>query len=240
MPNNYFQFKQFIVRQQHCAMKVTTDGCLFGALVTDENKNSKVKTQNALDIGTGTGLLSLMLAQKTNFAIDAVEIDAAAYEQAKENFEQSPWKDRLHIFNTDIKDFHPDYKYDFIISNPPFYENDLQSPDDTVNKARHDDTLTLADLLKAVVLNLSPDGCFGVLLPYSRSNYLINEAEKLLLHCRKQVLVKQTPAHNYFRSVLFFSFEKIKIENEEIIIKDENNNYTASFVHLLKDYYLHL
>jgi tRNA1Val (adenine37-N6)-methyltransferase len=123
MSNSYFQFKQFIIHQDRCAMKVTTDGCLFGSLSPTLIKEERVI--NVLDIGTGTGLLSLMLAQaKHNAYIDAIEIDKDAFEQACQNVEVSPWGGRIKVFHADARDNEFPHKYDLIISNPPFYEKD--------------------------------------------------------------------------------------------------------------------
>lgn len=237
MPNKNFQFKQFLIQQDKSAMKVTTDACLFGAVAANEIKNSY---QSILDIGSGTGLLSLMIAQKNNAFIDAVEIDKAAFEQTAENFEQSPWKERLAIFNENILEFAPAKKYGCIISNPPFYEKYLKSPDDKINAARHDDTLTLDELIKIVDTNLSADGIFAVLLPFSRNTKCLEIADKHSLYCFKNILIKQTPAHNYFRSILFFCRDKKEIIQYEVIIKDEKGNYTERFIEQMKDYYLYL
>jgi tRNA1Val (adenine37-N6)-methyltransferase len=237
MPNNYFQFKQFTVFQDKCAMKVCTDACLFGALVA----NCPPPTANCLDIGTGTGLLSLMIAQKDTLAkIDAVEIDNAAAEQAKQNFSASPWAERMHVFNTDILSFKPNKKYDNIISNPPFFEDDLKSPDQVKNNAKHDTALSLIELLQIVQMHLNEDGLFAVLLPYHRVNYFIEEADNTGLYLTKQILVKQTGTHDFFRGILFFSKTKNLLQNTEITIKDNKEKYTTEFTTALKDYYLHL
>jgi len=240
MPNNYFQFKQFTVQQDHCAMKVTTDGCLFGAYVVERITNYKLQITNCLDIGTGTGLLSLMLAQKIDTHIDAIEIDAAAYSQAKENFDLSPWKNRLSIFNADILQFDPGKKYDCIITNPPFFEDDLRSTDKNKNNAKHDTALTLKQLLAVVNEHLKEDGVFFVLLPYPRVNYFIEIAAALDLHLSAQLNIRQTPTHNYFRSILSFTGKASTATITELTIKDSGNSYTAEFSDLLKDYYLHL
>lgn len=221
-------------------MKVCTDACLFGAYTASLIAEGKLTANNILDIGTGTGLLSLMLAQKTAATIDAVEIDKAAYYQARENFEESSWKERLNIFHSDILQFNSTKKYDCIISNPPFFEKDLKSDDDKKNTAKHDSTLTLQQLLEVVVKHLQEDGFFAVLLPYHRINYFIDEASKMNLHLTKKVLVKQTPLHACFRGILFFSRHPISSAKEEISIRDKMGDYTGKFISLLQDYYLYL
>jgi tRNA1Val (adenine37-N6)-methyltransferase len=240
MPNTYFQFKEFTVHQEKCAMKICTDACLFGAYVTETIMNENLPIKNCLDIGSGTGLLSLIMAQKVKCNIDAVEIDKAAYEQAGNNFAQSPWKERLAVFNTDIAQFDTTKKYDCIISNPPFFEGDLKSENSNKNAAKHDTALTLQQLLLVVVKHLNDDGFFAVLLPYPRVSYCIGQAEKIGLHCSKKILVKQTPKHNYFRGVLFFSRKTTALNTEEIIITNEKGAYTEVFSRLVKDYYLYL
>ena len=221
-------------------MKVCTDACLFGAYTADQIAEGKLSATNILDIGTGTGLLSLMLAQQTASAIDAVEIDKASYYQARENFEESPWKERLSIFNTDILQFSSTKKYDLVISNPPFFEKDLKSDDAKKNAAKHDSTLTLQQLLDVVVKYLDEDGVFAVLLPYHRINYCVEEAEKTGLYLSKKVLIKQTPLHAWFRGILFFSKHQTAAVKEEISIRDKMGDYTSKFMDLLRDYYLYL
>ncbi len=219
-------------------MKVCTDACLFGAYIANEIQQLPVK--NILDIGTGTGLLTLMLAQKTSATIDAVEIDAAAFTQGKQNIEQSPWIEKIAIYNSDILQFQTNKKYDCIISNPPFFEADLKSGDEKKNFAKHDTSLTFTALLNVVTENLSPAGFFSVLLPFRRSNYFEAEAAKINFNLIKKILIKQTPRHNHFRSILIFSTKKLETIQEEIIIKNEEGNYSTKFIELLKDYYLHL
>jgi tRNA1Val (adenine37-N6)-methyltransferase len=240
MANTYFQFKQFTVEQERCAMKVCTDACLLGAYTANAMADGKITANNVLDIGTGTGLLSLMLAQKTSAVIDAVEIDKPSYYQARENFEESPWKERLNIFHSDILQFNPQKKYDCIISNPPFFENDLKSDDGKKNTAKHDTSLTLQQLLQAVIKYLEADGIFIVLLPYHRISHCLEEAEKAGLYLTKKVLVKQTPLHAWFRGMLFFSRQQTDATKEEISIRDKMGDYTIKFIDLLKDYYLYL
>jgi tRNA1Val (adenine37-N6)-methyltransferase len=240
MPNSFFQFKQFIIHQDQCAMKVCTDACLFGAYAASLIKNSELKINDILDIGTGTGLLSLMLAQQTNADIDAVEISEAAYQQASSNFRSSAWNNRLHIYNTDIADFRSGKKYDLIISNPPFFENDLRSTDEIKNKAKHEGSLNLNELLKIAAGLLSAEGHFAVLLPYHRVEPAILMTEALELYCTNKIIVQQTTAHDPFRGMLVFSAHKKETEFMQMSIKDRAGKYTNEFILLLKDYYLYL
>ena len=224
-------------------MKVCTDACLFGALVADYITRQPAGKQfdHCLDIGTGTGLLSLMLAQKNNTVkIDAVEIDAAAAEQAGNNIAASPWAGNIQVFIENILNFDPENKYDCMISNPPFFEDDLQSADQAKNTARHDTSLNLLQLLQVVENHIGSDGFFAVLLPYHRVGYFIEACEKKGLHLSKQILVKQTIKHSFFRGILFFKRRKTEARFSEIIIKDNEHHYTPEFAIALKDYYLFL
>lgn len=234
-------------------MKVSTDSCLFGAWVAKEVRSKKYEVRSAgtpltthhsslaiLDIGAGTGLLMLMLAQKNNARIDGIEIDEPSYEQAKDNCEASVWKDRLQLFHADVKQFSFSKKYNLILSNPPFYEGDLKSGAANRNIAMHDAGLKLDELITIVDTNLSEDGSFAVLLPYARASYMIELAAAANLHLQKHVQVKQTIKHGYFRSLLLFAYATTEPVIEELAIKDADNNYTVDFVNLLKDYYLYL
>ncbi|UEG49029.1 methyltransferase [Ferruginibacter lapsinanis] len=240
MSNNYFQFKQFTIHQDKCAMKVCTDACLFGGYIADRISKKEVQPGSSLDIGSGTGLLSILLAQKCNTTIDAIEIDQDAYQQAKENFTNTPWCNRLQIHCTDALQFQAEKKYDFIFSNPPFFGNDLRSDNQQINAAKHDTTLTLDQLIQIVDINLSSEGSFAILLPYHRSEYFIGQAKKTGFHLQEKISVQQTPSHDFFRSMLFFSRSEREFISAELSIKNSNNEYTENFVELLKDYYLYL
>lgn len=246
MPNNNFQFKQFTVQQEKAALKVSTDSCLFGAWIAEEVRGMKNEVRNdgnpltILDIGVGTGLLMLMLAQKSEALIDGIEIDEPSYQQAKENIEASIWKERMQLFHADVKQFSFTKKYDLIISNPPFYEGDLKSDVAHRNVAMHDEGLKLDELVTVVDKNLADEGSFAVLLPYVRAERMIQLAKAVNLHLQTQVMVKQTVKHGYFRSMLLFSRNHAEPALNELAIKDENNQYTDEFVSLLKDYYLYL
>jgi len=236
MSNPYFQFKQFRVDQHNAAMKVTTDACLFGAWVARQAALMP-HLNNCLDIGTGTGLLSLMIAQQSPAAIDAVEIEENAFIQAKQNFANSLWRDRLRVHHTGISDFNQGNKYDLIICNPPFHENELRSPSATINLARHDQGLTFELLVKEVDRLLSSAGLFAVLLPYYRVEEFIRIASLANLYLQNKLLVKQTEKHDFFRGVLVFGRVPSELISEEIIIKI-GDQYSHEFSELLKEYYL--
>ncbi|MDZ4792834.1 MAG: methyltransferase [Bacteroidota bacterium] len=246
MANSYFQFKQFTIQQDQCAMKVTTDSCLFGAWAAEKIKEEEIVFNNCLDIGTGTGILSLMLAQKKLTAkIYAIEIDADAAKQAQSNAEASPWKDRIFIMPGDAKDMPYTFEkeYDVIISNPPFYENELTSPVAQKNTAHHDSGLLLSDLLQVIKDRLHPEGCFYLLLPYKRLVEAGLLFQKYQLAIKHTTLVRQSPQHDPFR--FFVAGQHINnsetiYKKDELIIKDDSGAYSPAFTHLLKDYYLYL
>ncbi len=243
MANSYFQFKQFTINQDKCAMKVTTDSCLFGAWVAGKIKKEQSVINNCLDIGTGTGLLALMLAQVNDSTIDAVEIDKDAFEQATKNIAASPWADRIKIRHGNATELLFQTQYDIIICNPPFYEKELKGDDARKNIAHHNDGLLLPELLDIIKKKLTPDGTFYLLLPYKRNE----EIKKLLtendLAIHQLVFVRQSVNHDYFRIMMagkLNSDEQAETKIDEISIKDETGQYTPVFVSLLKDYYLHL
>lgn len=237
MGNSYFKFKQFTIQQQYSAMKVTTDACLFGAWLAAKRSGA----DSILDIGGGTGLLSLMLAQQTNGVIYAVEKDEATYNEMHLNFENSPWMQRLHAVHKNILDYEPAQTFDLVVTNPPFFENALKSPDSNRNRVLHDTDLTLESLIEAINRLLNSDGRFGILLPIYRTDYFMDLATRHGFSLKKNITVQQTPKHQGFRSMLFFSREAVhSIKEETIIIKNENAEYSGEFQTLLKPYYLYL
>lgn len=245
MSNNFFQFKKFKIHQSCCAMKVTTDACLFGAWATDRIQQSTIENKYCLDIGTGTGLLSLMMAQKiSNLNIEAIEIDEAASEQAASNFINSPWSKNLLSVHSNIVSYTFPQQYDAIISNPPFYENELNATDNKKNIAHHSQELNLADLFAIIQFNLKSSGSFFLLLPFKRQA----EIQPLLLQNNLKIthttLVRQSTQHHYFRIMLEGTFFSNCYLTEatiaEISICDDTKQYTKEFISLLKDYYLNL
>jgi tRNA1Val (adenine37-N6)-methyltransferase len=222
-------------------MKVCTDACLFGAWMNEVIARNGFSLSNAFDIGTGTGLLSLMIAQENDVDIDAIEINENAANQAIQNVVASPWKNKIHIHNQSLQEFAPQKKYDFIFSNPPFFENDLTSSDKNKNAAKHDSTLTLDVLIDFIKNNLAETGFAAVLLPFHRTTYIETILEKQSLFILEKMLVRQSVSHSFFRTMIFFTNTKGESsEVKEMSIHDESRNYTEAFGKLLSRYYLAL
>lgn len=239
MSNTFFQFKQFTIHQDQCAMKVCTDACLFGAWMVEMIRDNNLNFSNALDIGTGTGLLSLMLVQENDIDIDALEINENAARQAIQNIESSPWKNKVQVHNQSLQEFTPHKKYDFIFSNPPFFENDLTSSDKNKNAAKHDSTLTLEVLIDFIKNNLAETGYAAVLLPYHRTAYIESLLQKQSLFTIEKMQVRQSVSHGFFRTMILFSNKEGESSSvKEMSIHDENRKYTDGFVAKLKGYYL--
>ncbi len=237
MSNSYFQFKQFIINQEHCAMKVCTDACILGAWFPDKiPQNSTI-----LDIGAGTGLLMMMLAQRSQNEIHGIEIDGAAYQQLQENTSQNDWQQRLTVFQGDARTFQFPQKYDFIISNPPFFESDLLSANDREQIAKHSTFLTLEELIKVIDDNLQPHGSFGILLPYHRWEYFDQLANQYRFSLIERLVVKQSPRHAPFRAILQYTRSNADFATtHDLTIQQIDRVYTPEFVKLLKEYYLYL
>ena len=195
--NPYFQFKQFRVNQGQCAMKVTLDACLFGALVNVED------SRRILDIGTGTGLLSLMAAQRSSAHIDAVELDSEAAYQAQQNVDQSPWQHRLQVVHSAVQDLPTGAQYDTIICNPPFFENSLRAPDERRNRARHTDTLSFSQLAESIDQFLENDGMAWVLLPtVSTPSFLREINNRVSLCLYSSTAIRSSEERHSHRNVL--------------------------------------
>jgi len=255
MANPFFQCKEFIVHQQHTSMKVCTDACLFGAWVS--NKALVQNGNSIVDIGTGTGLLSLMLAQVTESSkasITAIEIESQAATEASSNFNLSKWSERLMLVNDSIQNYAANFivteneknRFDIIITNPPFYEGDLKSPDANKNKAAHSTELSWTSLVENSSCLLKEGGHFFVLVPTLRAYTMQKFAEASHLYLREEVLVYNDAKHLPFRSFLHFQKNSNtpdkgnSVLRNKIVIKNADNTYSTAFTELLKDYYLHL
>ena len=240
MSNSYFQFKQFTIHQNRCAMKVTTDSCFFGAWAAKEIQNTKFKIQNLLDIGAGTGLLSLTIAQKNNTPIDAVEIEKNAAGQAVENILATSWKEQIKIFNENILSFSPSVKYDCIISNPPFYENEISSSRHQKNIAHHSRELTIEETIITIKNFLKEDGIFFLMYPSKREKEVESIFVQQQFFPEKKMYLKQSVHHRPFRILIKGMKKFVLQETATISIWNENQQYTQEFAELLMDYYLYL
>ena len=232
-----FSFKKFSVQQDKTAMKVGTDGVLLGAW-TPINHNPNT----ILDIGAGTGLIALMLAQRTSAQqIDALEIDEDAYEQATDNFENSPWSDRLFCYHAGLDEFieEPEDEYDLIVCNPPFYSEDYKTNSEQRDLARFQDAMPFEELIEAADLLLSKNGIFSVIIPYKEEEKFIALAILAELYPLKITRVKGTSTSETKRSLLAFSRAKITpIRTDVLVIETSRHNYTAVYTTLTKDFYL--
>jgi tRNA1Val (adenine37-N6)-methyltransferase len=230
------------VHQEHTAMKVCTDACLFGAWSAVDAQIQAAK--KILDIGSGTGLLSLMLAQQTNAHITAIEIEPGAFKQTKTNFELSIWKDRLDVIHSSIQDYASKNKeslFDCIITNPPFYEGDLNSPDNAKNLAAHSTALPWDALAEAAASLLQENGGWYVLVPTLRAYTLQKMALNYGMQLSEECLMYNDAKHLPIRAMLKFVKQKeAVIQRHKIVIKNADQSYTAEFTSLLKEYYLHL
>ena len=235
MANNYFQFKQFKVEQDRCAMKVTTDACIQGAWTPVLPGVKRV-----LDIGAGTGLLSLMLAQRNaDIAVDAIEFDKDACAQARDNATASPWTDLVNIIEGDVRTYDFSHKYDLIISNPPFFNNSLLGDTAAKNNARHTLSLSYTDLLNVMAGSLNDDGYVSILLPateYGQWSDLMQENgwgefERLSISHRPGAAVKRIVG-------LFHKKDVAGASKALLTIQGDDNNYTPAFIDLLAPFYL--
>lgn len=232
-----FQFKQFSLEQDRCAMKIGTDGVLLGAWTPLTNNPFSI-----LDIGTGTGIIALMLAQRSYAEqIDALEIDDEAYEQATDNFENSPWSDRLFCFHAGLDEFveEPEDEYDLIVSNPPFYTDDYKSENEKRDLARFTDAMPFEDLIEAAALLLSENGVFAVIIPFKEEEKFLALAKEYDFFPLKITRVKGTPTTETKRSLL--AFTRTELDNfpvDELIIETARHIYTTEYIELTKDFYL--
>lgn len=237
--STFFQFKQFTVHQEHCAMKVGTDGVLLGAW-------TKVKSgERILDIGTGTGLVSLMLAQKdASTSIVAIDIDESATQQAISNVAQSPFMSQIKVNHISLEQLHFNQSFDLIVSNPPYFNNSLHSPDQARTLARHTQSLTLQSLFESVAKLLVDGGRFCMIYPVADEANVEMVSSQHGLVVSQKLFVCPTPTSGVKRII----WEFIKTYNESdnlvalstLVIEEERHQYTPAFKALVKDYYLNM
>ena len=234
MSNNYFRFKQFTIFQDKCAFKVGTDGVLLGAYADVGN------VQTILDVGTGTGLIALMLAQRCKAEVVAIEPDRDSFEQALQNIRNSKWNRRIRIENTDLQNFDSrTFKFDLIISNPPYFADSLKNPDLKKAVSRHSITLNNDELLKGVSRLMAEGGSLMVIMPYVEGNIFIAEAQKYGLYCNNILKIKPLPTSEIRRLILTFSRKSGKAKESFLTIEHgRRHEFTEEYINLTKDFYL--
>ena len=232
MPNPYFQFKKFTVYHDRCAMKVGTDGVLLGAW-TDVSTSTHI-----LDIGTGTGLIALMLAQRCPATITALDIDADAVSQATDNALHSPWKERISVRMQDICTYQPSQLFDTIVSNPPYFIDSLKCPDNQRNTARHTDTLDASRLFQSVTSILHPKGHFSLVIPADQVTDLIRIGEDNGLHLSRHTAVITRPGLPPKRALLEFRKEQHDCLYNELVVELDRHVYSEDYINLTRDFYL--
>jgi len=248
MPNNWFRFKQFTIQQAHSAMKVGTDGVLLGAWASVPLPGSRV-----LDIGTGTGLIALMIAQRTKHVqIDALEMEASSARQAAENFRNSPWDHRLHGIDSSLQEYAPrcNKAYDLIICNPPFFSASYKTPSGPRNLARHDDSLNLEDLFSLSVQLMKKTGTFSLILPLQKESQTMELIKGHHMYPTRITRVRPAPGKAFKRFLIESSFVPgrtgvkqvpypSKVQEEELCIETGTRHcYSAAFNSLVDPFYL--
>ncbi len=236
MANSYFKFKQFIINQERCAMKVGTDGCLLGAWA------NLSESSNILDVGCGSGLIALMVAQRCPGAmVTGVELDEAAASQAQENADCSPWKERIKIVHKDFLHYHPEEKFDTILSNPPYFTSSMKCPDDKRTKARHDDSLASGDLLAHAYKLLLDGGKISIVIPTEQKSVWHEQAVALGLRLTRVTYIHTRPNVAPKRVLLEFTkSDNANICETDFTLEDEPGKYSAEAVKLLQPFYLKL
>ena len=236
MPGSSFVFKKFTVFQHDSAHKVGTDAVLIGAWAQVE------KAKSILDIGTGTGIIALMMAQKSQAQIDAIDIEQSSFKQACENVKHSAWESRIAVKHITLQDYvkSSDKKFDVIITNPPYFVDSFKAPDEERNHARHNDTLPFADLIEGVKKLLQPEGKFYIILPTKEAGDFKNMAEKKGLHLLKRLRVKTKLANDIEkRHIMMFSFKTGTLQDLTLSIeKDIHHDYTPEYKLLTSEFYL--
>ncbi|MEO8762022.1 MAG: methyltransferase [Bacteroidia bacterium] len=237
MSQQTFVFKKFSIHQHKSAHKVGTDAVLIGSWATVTN------AKTILDIGTGTGIIALMMAQKSNAQIDAIDIEQGSFEQANENVSHSIWADRIKVYQKSLQDFanSVNKKYDAIITNPPYFVDSSKAPDEERNHARHTDTLTFIDLILGVKKLLNDKGLFYIILPTKEANDFTVLAEKNNFYLVKMLRVKTKSTNDLEkRHIMLFKFTQEVLQEEILSIENEGrHNYTDEYKQLTGDFYLH-
>lgn len=232
MSETVFHFKHFTIQQDRSAMKVGTDGVLLGAWV-DAKGCKKI-----LDIGTGTGLIALMLLQKSDATVDAIEIDQDSFEQAKENLKSSPWSNRGRVIHSSLQDYRPGIRYDLIVSNPPYFIDSFAPSDEARNRARQAGaSLSYEELLAGVIRLLQNSGKFCVILPSKEGAWFREMAERDGLLCNRVLNIRTKADKPLKRVIMEFSRQEKFFNESEIVLREEDQRFSESYKNLTSDFY---
>lgn len=231
---DYFHFKKFSVRHDRSGMKVGTDGALLGAW-TDVRQITQV-----LDIGTGTGVIALMLAQRASesVTVDAVEIDDQTYADAQENIAASPWHDRVHLHHTAIQNFNPKTKFDLIVTNPPYFQKSYKPPTAQRETARHTEHLTFDEILNIAEKLLTPNGRLNLILPYTEGLQFIDLANHKGLYCTRKWIFRTRENKPVERFLLEFRWDKKDLDEGEILLYSSGEDWSGGYKELMREFYL--
>ena len=233
---SHFHFKQFSIAHDRCTHKVGTDGVLLGAWVNVEKVNT------ILEIGTGSGVVAIMLAQRTaaETKIDAIEIEKDDAQQAMDNVQHSPWKEKVRIHLCAAQDFYPNKQYDLIVSNPPYFINSQHPPKQKRKQARHTESLSFAELLDTVIRLLKDDGKFAVILPFREGLQFITLAQEYKLYCNKQIAFKTRAHKPVERWLLEFSYQKVINQQNELLLYHHSNEWSEQYKNLTREFYINI
>ncbi len=233
MAGSHFTFKKFSVNQEKSAFKVGTDGVLLGAYADITGAN------RILDIGTGTGLIALMLAQRSEALIVAIEPDHDSFIQSCENVDRSTWKERIKLVETSLQEFRSDTRFDLIVTNPPYFSDSLKNPDQRKSLARHNYTLNSSDILNSLSELLEEEGHLQLILPYTEGNLFIAEAAEYGFYCNDILKIKPLPVSEIRRLILKFGRKKIRHRGKFLTIEHgKRHEFTEDYLNLTKDFYL--
>jgi tRNA1Val (adenine37-N6)-methyltransferase len=233
MSNSYFDFKQFSIRQDKSAFKVGTDGVLLGACADLTGVN------RILDIGSGTGLIAIMLAQRCNAGIVALEPDNESFIQCLENVGKCRWKERIRVENTTLQGYKADEKFDLIVTNPPYFSDSLKNPDPRKAASRHNDLLPNGELLEGVSGLMAEDGRLQVIMPYVEGNLFIAEASVFGLYCNSILKIRPLPTAEIKRMILTFCHQKLRTAEKFLTIEyGKRHEFTEEYINLTKEFYL--
>jgi len=233
MANNYFSFKQFTINQEKSAFKVGTDGVLLGAYA------DLTGAKRILDIGAGTGLIALMLAQRCDAEIVAIEPDHESFLQLCENINRSKWAERIRVIESALQEYNDNEKFDLIVTNPPYFSDSVRNPETRKALARHNDTLTSDDILKNCSRLLSEEGRLQLIMPFAEGNVLLAEAADYGFFCHDILRIKPLPASEIRRLILAFGRKRIKPAVKFLTIEQgKRHEFTEEYVSLTKEFYM--